>query len=144
MKQSQSDEKSVRTTVPAGEAVLEIRMLGPLQASVAGAPAPSPRTRRGAWLFGLLCLRSGRPVSRAWLAGTLWPESTDERALYNLRRALTDVRGLLGPEASRLQPAGPRSLTLDLSGAFCDLLRFDEWTAAGDPGLLERAVELYR
>ena len=123
---------------------LEIRLLGSLEIRVHGTVAPPPRTSKGHWLLALLALRHGQSVARSWLAGTLWPESTEERALSNLRRSLTDVRDLLGAEARRLQPEKPRGLRLDLDGADCDVLSFDGCIEQGDAAALERAVALYR
>jgi hypothetical protein len=69
---------------PAGRRPMEpspltIYLFGPLRVTVRGEPLPRVRTRSVEWLLALLALRHGRPVSRAWLAGTLWPESDPRR-----------------------------------------------------------------
>src|SRR5262245_17519289 len=79
------------------------RLFGPLEVRVDGRPLPRLRTRRGEWLLALLILRAGRPVERGWLASVLWPDSREERARYNLRRTLADLRDALGTQADRLQ-----------------------------------------
>src|SRR5215467_6695651 len=96
---------------------LLIRLLGPFEVIVNGAPMPRPRARAGQWLLALLALRHDRLTERAWLAGLLWSESSHEQALFNLRRNLTDLRRTLGMEADRIQSPTSRTLRLDLSGA---------------------------
>jgi predicted ATPase/DNA-binding SARP family transcriptional activator len=111
---------------------------------VNGNPLPRLRTRRGEWLLALLILRSGHEVDRAWLAGTLWPDSTEAQALTNLRVSLADLRRALGSEAGRLRSPTPRTVSLDLTGADVDLLTFDAALTRRDPASLDTAVTLYR
>src|SRR5712691_9082695 len=80
---------------------LAIQLFGPLRVTVGGEPLPRLRTRSVEWLLALLTLRHGRAVSRSWLAGTLWPESSGSRALQNLRNDLMRLRQALGPERDR-------------------------------------------
>jgi predicted ATPase/DNA-binding SARP family transcriptional activator len=132
-------------TLPAvPKSALAIRLFGSFEVWIAGSPLRPLRTRKGEWLLALLALRVGGSVDRAWLAGTLWPESIESQAFYNLRRSLTDLRHALGREAGRLLSPSPHTLALDLSGAAVDVIDFDAAIARGDPGSLERAVELYR
>ena len=121
---------------------LNLRLFGGLQACLGEKPLPPLRSRKGEWLLALLALRSA-PVSRSWLAGTLWPESEESRALLYLRRELTYLRKALGQECNRLLSPG-RSLHIDLVGVDCDLLAFDAAIARGDESSLEVAVSLYR
>jgi len=121
--------------------VLKLRLFGTWQACLAEKPLPPLRSRKGEWLLALLALR-GAPVSRSSLAGTLWPESEESRALLYLRRELTYLRKALGQECDHLLSAG-RSLQLDLAGVDCDLLAFDAAIARGDESSLEVAVSLY-
>jgi predicted ATPase/DNA-binding SARP family transcriptional activator/tetratricopeptide (TPR) repeat protein len=120
---------------------LKLRLFGTWQAGLGEKPLPPLRSRKGEWLLALLALRSA-PVSRAWLAGTLWPDSEESRALLYLRRELMHLRNALGPECGRLRSPG-RSLQLDLAGADCDLLAFDAAIARADESSLEVAVSLY-
>src|SRR5437588_10744987 len=110
-------------------APLEIRLFGRVALTVEGRPAPRLRSRAGQWLLALLALRRGQEVDRSWLAGTLWPESSESQARYNLRRNLTDLRRVLGPQAGRLGSPTSRAVQLDLRGAFCDLVAFDDASA---------------
>jgi DNA-binding SARP family transcriptional activator len=123
---------------------LAISLFGPFEVRLHGAALPRLRTRKGQWLLALLTLRAGKEVERAWLAGTLWPDSPETQALASLRMALTDLRGALGPEAGRLRSPTPHTLRLDLEGAETDVMAFDRAIARGDPTALEEAVALYR
>jgi predicted ATPase/DNA-binding SARP family transcriptional activator len=123
---------------------LTLRLFGPFEVGVGGAPLPRLRARKGQWLLALLTLHAHRDVERAWLAGTLWPDSLEPQAFNNLRVNLTDLRRALGPEAGRLHSPTIHSLRLDLSGAEADLLVFDRAIASGGIRALEQAVALYR
>ena len=123
---------------------LEIRLFGTFQILVHGEPAPPLRSRQGQALFGLLVLRHASETNREWLASTLWPDSSEAQARYNLRRNLTDLRRSLGSESGRLLSPAPRVLRLDLTGAEVDALTFDAAVSAGGRENWERAAALYR
>src|SRR5262249_8206160 len=127
-----------------GSSQLLIRLLGPFHVLQGGEPLPRLRIRKGHWLLALLILRHPRPVERAWLAATLWPELSETQALASLRSALSQLRIALGPDAARLRSPTPQTLALDLAGVTVDLLIFDEAITAGDLLSLERAVALYQ
>jgi len=122
---------------------LEIRLFGSLQVSLQGESLPKLRHRSVEWLLALLALRAAEPVSRSWLAGTLWPESSEEQALLNLRVGLMRLRDALGEEATRIVASDRRTLHLDLTDAFSDVAAFDAAMRAGDEVSLRGAVELY-
>jgi predicted ATPase/DNA-binding SARP family transcriptional activator len=105
---------------------------------------PKPHSEKTQWLLALLALQEGRPVERAWLAGTLWPDSSEEQAAANLRRSLWYLRQALGAEGHRLETPVSGKLRLELVGVEADLLVFDEAIARGDPLSLERAVAVHR
>jgi DNA-binding SARP family transcriptional activator len=64
---------------------LRLTLLGRFELSAEGRPISLPwRCQR---LIALLALRQS-PVTRTCVAGTLWPEVTEERALTNLRSTL--------------------------------------------------------
>lgn len=121
---------------------LSLHMFGPMEVLVEGNPLPRLATRKRLWLLAILALRGGREVDRAWLAGALWPDSSDQKALANLRQSLAELRRALGSQSSRLR-SSPRMVSLELNGAFCDLLEFDLALLQGEAGL-RRAVEIYR
>ena len=74
--------------IPDASAGLELRLFGcwDLQ-SPSGTVSLGGREQR---LLALLALRGRRP--RVQIAGTLWPDTTDERALTSLRSAVMRVR----------------------------------------------------
>jgi len=108
-----------------GDAGLPVRL--DLAARILGGQPLRPlRTRKGEWLLALLTLRHDRPVERPWLAGTLWPGSATKQGTDSLRRALTDLRQAMGPEAARLRAPTPHTLCLSLVEAEVDLIAFDQ------------------
>jgi predicted ATPase/DNA-binding SARP family transcriptional activator len=125
------------------EQPLALTLLGPFSLRVRGHPAPRFRSRRSEWVLALLALKHVRAVDRSWLAGTLWPEDSEEQSATNLRQILTDLRRGLGEEASRLLSPSRHTLSFDFSGAAVDVILFDTAVARGDPASLERAVCLY-
>ncbi len=122
---------------------LTLHLFGPMRILVHGGAMPRVRTRSVEWLLALLALRHGRTVNRSWLAGTLWPESEESRALHNLRDDLMRLRKALGSEAGRIQSPSRDTLTLDLTGTQIDVLKFDSAIRAGDEASLRDAVETY-
>src|SRR5712692_10330203 len=103
---------------------LAIALFGPFDVQLQGRPLPRLRSRKSEWLLALLALQCGRAVERAWLAGTLWPDSSERQAAFNLSRNLSDLRHALGPEAPRLGAPTPRMLRLDVVGAEADVQIF--------------------
>ena len=59
---------------------LAIALFGPLDVRLEGQPLPPLRSQKSQWLLALLALQRGRAVERAWLAGTLWPDSSERQA----------------------------------------------------------------
>src|SRR5579871_3016687 len=115
-----------RTSTTSDEDIppIMIRLFGPLEVSLHGRPLPPLRSQRGKWLLALLALRPGREVERMWLAGMLWPDSTDAQALATLRRTLTDLRRVLGAEARRISSPSRHTLRFDLTHASVDAIEF--------------------
>jgi predicted ATPase/DNA-binding SARP family transcriptional activator/Tfp pilus assembly protein PilF len=122
---------------------LSLRLFGPFDVRLDGKPLPSFRTRKGQWLLALLALRGGKAVDRSWLAATLWPDAEESRALFYLRRELSDVRRALGSQAQRIQSPSPQMLVLDLDGVDVDVLTFDEGIRDGGEEQLAAAVRTY-
>ena len=125
-----------------GTTKLSIRLFGSFEVRMDGQSIPRLRSRKGQWLLALLALRAGRPIERAWLAGTLWPETTEENALVSLRQTLADLRQALGREGVRIASPTTRTLAFDPTNVFVDVLAFDLDLSLGDPASLKRAVEL--
>ena len=126
------------------EARLRIQLFGAFDVRIDGVPIPPLRTRKVQWLLALLVLRHGQALDRAWLAGTLWPESAPSQALYNLRQGLSNLRHALGETFLSSHVSTVNALSLDVSHANIDVLTFDASIAAGDSEALERAAALYR
>ena len=123
---------------------LQICLFGPFSATLFGEPLPRLRTRKGHRLLALLALRQDREVSREWLAGTLWPESEESQAYYNLRQCLTNLRHALGTAAGSLHAPTPHVLRLSSEHVESDVRAYEALIAEGSPSALERAVTLYR
>lgn len=86
-------------------ATLSIQLLGTFQICLDGQPLPDFDQRRQQLLLAYLLLHRHAPLSRTHLAFTLWPDSTDNQALGNLRRELSKLR--------RRLPQAERYLTID-------------------------------
>jgi DNA-binding SARP family transcriptional activator len=123
---------------------LSLRLFGPLDVRLSGEPLPRLRSKKGQWLLALLTLRHDAEVSRSWLSGLLWPDSSEAQGLASLRNSLMDLRRALGPEGHRLQSPSPSTLRLRLEDAEADVVAFDQALSRGDAASLERAVSLYR
>jgi DNA-binding SARP family transcriptional activator/predicted ATPase len=105
---------------------LTVRLLGPMEVTLSdGSPLPPTRTRKGLWLLALLALRAGKILEREGLATLLWPDTDESTARANLRRALTDLRQVLGADESVLLAPTPGTLLLDTNACDIDVLRFD-------------------
>ena len=123
--------------------MLSLRLFGPFQAGWGQRALPRLRTRKEQWLLALLALRSPSGVEREWLAGTLWPECDESRAFSNLRRSLSNLRAVLGPDAMRIVSPTPGSIALDTAGMEVDVAAFDAALRRGDTASLELSVSLY-
>lgn len=123
---------------------LTLQLFGAFALSREGQLLPSTRTRKEQRLLALLTLRAPQPVERSWLAGVMWPDSVDDQARENLRHSLSNLRSILGPDASRLVSETSRTLRFEVTGMQCDVLAFDVAFANGGPVGLEAAVALYR
>jgi len=128
---------------PTNAAPFSLRLFGPFAASIADHPMAHLRSRKGQWILALLALRAGNAVERDWLAGTLWPDNEDEKALYSLRRSLADLRQALESEAWRIEAPSPRTLCLNLEGAEADVRIFDQAVTLSDPAAWQQAVAVY-
>lgn len=116
-------------------------------------PGGGLNTRQQA-LLAYLVLRHPRPASRAEAAFTLWPESSEEQALTNLRKALHHIKGnyphgeIIQSDARTLQLNPDLDLQLDVAG-FASALDSAERARRADNPLaeqtaLETASAIYR
>ena len=140
-------QQSNRTTENRGEsepAGLVIRLFGEFELRYNGLPLPRTRTRTEQWLLALLLLRHPQPQTRADLAGLLWLDSDQTPALRNLRRSLSNLRTVLGTQAYRLVSPESHTISIDMSGAYCDVHAFRAAIKRGDAASLQQAADLYR
>ena len=127
---------------------LSIRLLGPIQVTLAGEPVTNFVTDKVRALLAYLAVESDKAHRREYLAGLLWPEQPERSARANLRRALANLRMaiddhraeppflLITRQTVQLNRAG--DIWVDVT-AFAELLDAD-----GTAGRCEEAVELYR
>jgi len=132
--------------------LLRINLLGPIQITVGGEPATGFDSDKVRALLAYLVFEAGRPHRREALAGLLWPEWSERKARTNLRRALANLRQVIGDQA-----ASPPFLEISrqaiqfniASDHWLDVATFSQ-LSAGTKGLpatsnqLEEAVALYR
>jgi DNA-binding SARP family transcriptional activator len=118
---------------------LTIRVLGPLEVRVDGAPLIVD-TRKAVAMLALLAVE-GRPFARDELAAMLWPEADDESARGALRRTLSVLRASLGDRWLRVDRS---SVTLDPAGAWIDLVALRGAAGITDTATLRGTAELAR
>ncbi|MEP6895738.1 MAG: BTAD domain-containing putative transcriptional regulator, partial [Chloroflexota bacterium] len=77
--------------------MLQIRLLGQFDIRLNGKRVTIP-TRAAQSLFAYLVLTAGTPHRREKLAGTFWPDTTDDNARKNLRQELWRIRKALSAQ----------------------------------------------
>ncbi|GAB2607837.1 SARP family transcriptional regulator [Paractinoplanes abujensis] len=129
----------------AGSAVLEVRLLGPVELWAGSRPLPVGEPRQRAVLAALAC-DAGRVVTAETLIDRVWGEAAPARARHTLQSHLARVRAALrrGGDDPLVRRSG--GYLLDLPADRVDLLRFRALTeqARGDLGRLREAVGLWR
>jgi DNA-binding SARP family transcriptional activator/predicted ATPase len=133
-------------------ACLSVRLLGPLQMTLDGEPVTGFVSDKVRALLAYLAVETEQPHRREKLAGLLWPDWPERSARANLRRALANLRQVIGD-----QRATPPFLHISrqavqfnsASDAWIDVVAFTDLLQA--KGLsqrtirqLEQAVELYQ
>jgi DNA-binding SARP family transcriptional activator len=124
-------------------ASLEIRLLGGFEVLRDGAPLRAFRTRKARALLAYLALHAGQPLSRAALAGLLWPEQPSARAAQSLRQALTFLRDALGDDSAIHATRDEAAFYLSDERAL-DVAEFERQLAAARVESWRAAVRLYR
>lgn len=116
--------------------MLEVRLLGELEAQARGAVLPPPAHPQGAELLAWLALNPGEQ-ERGPIAALLWPGLPRANARSELRSATWALRRMLGPD-ERLVLDDPDTVGLSCS---TDLQEFERLAAAGED---EAALALCR
>ena len=126
---------------------MEIRLLGPLELTVADRVVPLPRRQQRA-LLAALALRAGRIVSTDALLDDLWGDDPPASALGSLQNTVSGLRKLLGRDSVVTQAPGYR---LALRAEEVDANRFEQLLAearSSEPAkrarLLREALALWR
>ena len=88
-----------------------VRLLGRFALRLDGEVLVPLASARAESVLALLLLEGGGPLTRAWVASTIWPDSTEAQARTNLRHVLHDLRHGL-PAIDRYLEVGPRTLRL--------------------------------
>jgi class 3 adenylate cyclase/predicted ATPase len=135
----------------AGDAAIELRLLGPLELSrgrdTVALGGPKPRA-----LLAVLALEPGHVVSVDRLVEALWPGETPDSAAHAVQVYISQLRKSLGAD---LLPRRAPGYSLELEPERVDLHRFVELAsdgrktlAAGDPAsattVLREALALWR
>lgn len=120
-------------------ASLAIRVLGPLEVHVDGAPLRVD-TRKAQAILALLAVE-GRPYARDELAALFWPDSDDESARGALRRTLSVLRTALGGRWLQVDRA---TVALGSDGRWVDLEALVAGTVEVDLARVREACLLAR
>jgi DNA-binding SARP family transcriptional activator/predicted ATPase len=131
---------------------LSVRLLGPFQITLDEEPATGFVSDKVRALLAYLAVENEQPHRREKLAGLLWPDWTEGSARANLRRALANLRQVIGDHE-----ATPPYLHISRqavqfntgSDAWVDVAAFTNLSQAQAPSpemieQLEQAVELCR
>jgi DNA-binding SARP family transcriptional activator len=77
-------------------APLRLTLLGEATATLGGKPLPGLSSRKALALLFYLAV-TGRTHTRSSLAGLLWPDTPEANARMNLRKELSRLRHVVGP-----------------------------------------------
>lgn len=125
--------------------VVELSLLGHVEIRRNGQPLEGFVSAKVEALLIYLAV-TGRPHGRETLAGLFWGDKPESRARANLRKALSNLRQLLGG----LVTITEQTVVFNRGGAYrLDVTAFEAALAAAgatppNPDTLRRAVELYR
>ncbi|MDR7483788.1 MAG: AAA family ATPase [Armatimonadota bacterium] len=131
---------------------LQIRLLGRFSAATEAGPVDIQMA--SARLVAYLALAGDRPISRAQVAGSLWPDLPEERARANLSTVVWRLRSELAARGFPHELIFATETSLELNKAWCDVdvdqFRLQALTSGVRSYSLEmlskavRAVQLYR
>jgi DNA-binding SARP family transcriptional activator len=102
------------------------------------------RLRKTEGLIAYLAVGATRRQSRQRLAGLLWSESSQNRALQSLRQARLTLNRDLAPHQLSIVHFGRREISLEEGALRIDAVEFSRLREAGDPDSLAQAADYFR
>lgn len=123
---------------------LRIRMLGPFELLVDGAPPLFSRKmpRKTLALLCVIIAFGGKDVSEERILDALWPEEEADAAYRSLTATVRRLREMLGRKATIRHGGG--KLSIDPYGCWVDTWAFEQAMETGDHSAVERAIDMYR
>jgi DNA-binding SARP family transcriptional activator len=115
-----------------GTSMLELRLLGPVQAARADRDIPLGGPKQRA-VLALLLLEAGRVVPAGRLVEEVWRGSAPPGAAKTLRSYMSRLRALLEPDATLIARGGGYVINVD--PRCLDVRRFEQLVAAGQAAL---------
>ena len=123
---------------------LSLGLLGSFRLETStGVPVLLP-TKRAKALLTYLALHPGKPQARSKLAGLLWEDSSDDRALASLRQTLSALRKAAAAAGGDLLINRGDSVLLAPAVLDVDVDRFEHLIGSSKPTDLEAADSLYQ
>lgn len=127
--------------------LVRLRLLGPFRVEHTGQLVTAFKSNKVRALLAYLAVEQDTPHHRDVLAGMLWPQSTNRRALAMLRDVLSNLRRVLGDRdaATPVVQVEGDTLQVDPAVLWLDVAAFTALAedAAGEESLAQ-AVALYR
>jgi DNA-binding SARP family transcriptional activator len=136
----------------AGRVVVDLRLLGPLEATRNGADVPLPGVKLRS-VLATLTLNAGEAVSVDRLADVLWADAPPQTLMTQIQAQISALRRRLDPEhapgaASELIATRPPGYRLNPAAASIDLRRFEDAMREGREalaaGLMDPASACFR
>jgi TolB-like protein/DNA-binding SARP family transcriptional activator len=119
-----------------------LRLLGGFELTGADGHVLDPPGRKARMLLAFVALSAPRPVSRERLAGLLWDDGDDGRALNSLRQSLMELRRLGERAGGDLIHADRDTVALALPAGHVDALTVERLAREGTPDALRTAAGL--
>ena len=124
-------------------AQLVICVLGPLKITTAQASRIGFLSDKVRALLIYLALESERPLRREALAALLWPGQPEKGARANLRRALANLRHVIGDEEGKYLLITRQTLQFNRdANALIDAVQFEQLLNDREPGLAQMEAAL--
>lgn len=119
----------------AGEERLRLRLFGAMEAAAASGDSALPNGRKTRALLAMLALATPRPVSRAWIAETLWSGRPEEQARGSLRQEIHRLLDCLGPLGLEVLAIGREQIALRPGTTWIDVAEVLRATPAAPEAL---------